>query len=45
MHTEIAEYLLSYKKEINVIAEIYENIWNNKKSIQLNIRDIILKVN
>tara|TARA_Y100000389_G_C17450762_1_gene514629 strand:+ start:961 stop:2655 length:1695 start_codon:yes stop_codon:yes gene_type:complete len=42
MGTEIAEYLLFYKKKINIIAEINENFWNNKKIIQLNIKDIIL---
>ena len=45
INTPIGEYLLSYKKKINILAEIQENIWNNKKSIQLNIKDILLKVN
>ena len=31
-----------YKKKINIIAQIHENNWNNKKTIQLNIRDLIL---
>ena len=44
-NTIIGEYLLSYKKQINIIAEINENIWNNKKTIQLNIKDLILKIN
>ena len=42
LNTNIGNYLLSYKKKINIIAEIHENIWNNKKTIQLNIRDLIL---
>ena len=42
LNSKIGEYLLSYKNEINIIAEINENIWNNKKSIQLNIKDLIL---
>jgi single-stranded-DNA-specific exonuclease len=42
MNTPIGEYLLSYKKKINIIAEMNENIWNNKKTNQLNIKDIIL---
>ncbi len=42
INSKIGEYLLSYKKKINIIAQIQENIWNNKKSIQLNIRDLIL---
>jgi len=42
LNTNIGRYLLSYKKKINIIAQINENIWNNKKSIQLNIKDLIL---
>ncbi|MDB2446883.1 DHHA1 domain-containing protein, partial [Candidatus Pelagibacter bacterium] len=42
INTQIGEYLLSYKKNINIVAEINENIWNSKKSIQLNIKDLIL---
>ena len=41
-NTKIGDYLLSYKKKINIIAEIQENVWNNKKSIQLNIKDLIV---
>jgi single-stranded-DNA-specific exonuclease len=40
--TKIGEYLLNYKKDINVIGQINENIWNNKKNLQLTIRDLIL---
>src|SRR6056300_1221248 len=42
LNTKIGHYLLSYKKKINIIAQITENVWNNKKSIQLNIKDLIL---
>jgi single-stranded-DNA-specific exonuclease len=42
LNTSIGHYLLSYKKKINIIAQINENIWNNKKTIQFNIKDIIL---
>jgi single-stranded-DNA-specific exonuclease len=42
LNTNIGNYLLSYKKKINIIAQINENIWNNKKTIQLNIKDLIL---
>jgi single-stranded-DNA-specific exonuclease len=42
LNTNIGHFLLSYKKKINIIAEINENIWNNKKSIQLHIKDLIL---
>jgi single-stranded-DNA-specific exonuclease len=42
LNTDIGNYLLNYKKKINIIAQIQENIWNNKKSIQLYIKDLIL---
>jgi len=42
LNTFVGHHLLSYKKKINIIAQISENIWNNKKSIQLNIKDLIL---
>jgi len=42
LNTNMARYLSSYKKKINIIAQIKENIWNNKKTIQLNIKDLIL---
>ena len=42
VNTQIGDYLLSYKKNINIIAEINENFWNNKKNVQLNIKDLIL---
>jgi single-stranded-DNA-specific exonuclease len=45
MNSKISEYLLSYKKEINIIAELQEYIWNNKKTIQINIKDLLLKIN
>jgi single-stranded-DNA-specific exonuclease len=42
LNTKLGHYLLNYKKKINIIAQIHENIWNNKKVIQLNIKDLIL---
>ena len=42
LNTNIGHYLLSYKKKINIIVQISENFWNNKKTIQLNIKDLIL---
>jgi single-stranded-DNA-specific exonuclease len=39
---KIGEYLLNYKKDLNVLGQINENFWNNKKTLQLTIRDIIL---
>jgi len=42
LNAKLGHYLLNYKKNINIIGEIHENIWNNKKTIQLNIKDLIL---
>jgi len=42
LNTNLGHYLLSYKKKINIIGRISENIWNNKKTVQLNIKDLIL---
>jgi single-stranded-DNA-specific exonuclease len=41
-NNKIGEYLLNYKKNLNVLGQINENIWNNKKTLQLTIRDLIL---
>ena len=40
--SKIGEYLLNYKNNLNVLGQINENIWNNKKNLQLTIRDVIL---
>ena len=42
VNTKIGEYLLNYKKDLNVLGQINENFWNNKNSLQLTIRDIVL---
>ena len=42
LDTKIGEYLMSYKNSVNVIGQINEIIWNNKKTLQLTIRDLIL---
>jgi single-stranded-DNA-specific exonuclease len=42
VNTKIGEYLMNYKNNIKVIGQINENIWNNKKTLQLTIRDLIL---
>ncbi len=42
VNTQLGEYLLSYKKKINLIAQITQNSFNNKKSIQLDIKDLFL---
>ncbi len=39
---KIGEYLLNYKNDLNVLGHINENIWNNKNTLQLTIRDVIL---
>ena len=41
-NNRIGEYLLNYKKDLNVLGQINENFWNNKNTLQLTIRDIIL---
>ena len=42
LNTNIGEHLLNNKNKINVIGQIDENFWNNKKSISLNIKDLHL---
>ena len=42
MNSKVGEYLLNYKNNLNVLGQINENIWNNKKTLQLTIRDLIL---
>jgi single-stranded-DNA-specific exonuclease len=42
INTKIGNYLMNHKNSINVIGQINENIWNNKKNLQLTIRDLIL---
>ncbi len=42
INTKIGEHLMSYRNTINVIGQISENIWNNKKTLQLTIRDLVL---
>ena len=42
INTNLGEHLLNNKNNINIIGQIYENFWNNKKSINLNIIDLNL---
>jgi len=42
INTKVGEYLIGYKNNINVIGQMNENFWNNKKTLQLTIRDLIL---
>ena len=39
---KVGTYLMNYKKNLNVLGQINENIWNNKKALQLTIRDVIM---
>ena len=41
VNNKIGEYLLNYKNTFNVLGQITENVWNNKKTLQLTIRDIV----
>ena len=38
----LVEHLLNYKKNLSVIGQINENFWNNKKTLQLIIKDLVL---
>ena len=38
----IGNYLLNYKKEINVLGCLKDNFWNNKKTLQLVVSDLII---
>jgi single-stranded-DNA-specific exonuclease len=42
INTELGNYLLSYKNQIDIIAQVSLNTWNNKKSVQLNIKDVFI---
>ena len=42
VNSKVGAYLLNYKNNLNVLGQISENIWNNKKTLQLTIKDIIL---
>ena len=42
LNSKVGEYLLNYKKDLNVIGQINENFWNNKNTLQLTVRDLIL---
>jgi single-stranded-DNA-specific exonuclease len=42
VNNNIGEYLMNYKNTLNVLGQIDESFWNNKYSLQLTIRDLIL---
>ncbi len=41
-NNKIGEHLLNYKKNFNVVGQINENFHNNKKKLQLIIKDLVL---
>jgi single-stranded-DNA-specific exonuclease len=45
INTQLGKYLLTYKKNLHVIAQIQENYWNNNKVLQLNIKDLLIELN
>jgi len=42
LNTKVGEYLMNYKGNFDVLGQINENLWNNKKNLQLTIRDIVI---
>ena len=42
LNTDVGDNLLNNKKYFAVIGEINESFWNNKKTLQLVIKDLIL---
>ena len=42
VNNKVGKYLLNYKNNMNVLGQIKENIWNNKKTLQLTITDLII---
>ena len=42
INNKVGEYLLNYKKNLKVLGKINENNWNNKKTLELTISDVIL---
>ena len=39
---DISNHLTSNKNELNLIVQVVENFWNNKKNLQIVIIDIII---
>ena len=42
VNSKIGEYLINYKKNLNVIGQIHENFWNNKYTLQLVVKDLVI---
>ena len=45
LKSNISKNLLYNKRNIDILTKIVEDNWNNKKSLQLEIIDVILKTN
>ena len=45
LESEISGHLLNNKNTLNMIVQLKENLWNNKKSLQLIVLDIIQNSN
>ena len=45
LETNVARALISYKNNVSLIVQIKENIWNNKKNLQLMVIDMITDPN
>ena len=45
VNNEVGRHLLNFKNNLNVLGQINENNWNNKKILQLTISDIVLQLN
>ena len=41
-NNKVGKHLLNYKNTFSVLGQISENIWNNKKALQLTIQDLII---
>ena len=45
LESNIGRTILYYKNNVNLIVQIKENIWNNKKNLQLMVIDMITDLN
>ncbi len=42
LNTKVGDYLINYKNHLSVLGQFKENFWNNKSSLQLVIKDLII---
>ena len=45
LNSHLSKNILYNKNELTLVIEIKENVWNNKKNIQLIVSDIIVPSN